>query len=162
MNMVARFVLDAVNDSKKMQELKGTLLEGETKDELEHFQNYGFTSNPPKGSEGLAFGLNGNRDHTVIICVDSREFRKKGLAAGEVAVYSKFGSYIHFKSDGTIEINGNTKVKGTLDTTKDITSAQDVITTQHNTSLGGTKTVYNSHTHQESGGGSTQDPNQQI
>ena len=43
-NMIVRFVLDNVTDSTGIQQVKGTALVGEVKEELEHFQNFGFTS----------------------------------------------------------------------------------------------------------------------
>lgn len=169
MNLIGRCVLAAVTDSKKMQEVKVTILEGETKDEIEHFQNYGFTSHAPKNSEGLAISLNGNRDHTVVINIDNREFRIKSLAEGEVAVYNKFGAKTVYKSDGSIEhtasnhkFNGPVDIQGVVTTSSTITAQDEITSVSAGTSLGGTKSVYNTHTHPGDSGGTTGSPDQTI
>lgn len=153
MNMISRFVLESSDDSKKIQEVKGTLFADETKEELEHFQNYGFTSRPPSGSEGVALSVNGNRDHVIIVCVDNREFRIKTLADGEVAVYNNTGSNIVLKNNGNIEIN-------CPDNTLKI-NALDIELTQQNTTMNDFILTYNTHTHNETGSVTNQ-PNQTI
>lgn len=109
-NMVARGVVRLINDSAKMQELQVSILQGESRDYVERFQNYGFTSHPPKGSEALLVFPGGNRAHPVAIAVDDRASRKKEMAEGEAALYTKFGDYIHIKADGTIEVVASSAV----------------------------------------------------
>lgn len=172
MNMIGRCVLAAVTDSKKLQEVKVTILEGETKEEIEHFQNYGFTSNAPGNSEGLALSLNGNRDHTVVINIDNREFRLKSLASGEVAMYSKFGNKIIMKADGSIEeacagktINSSGDVNvnsGHVKMSGQQTVKEDINITDQNTSISSIKSIFNNHTHPGDSGGTTGPPNTQI
>lgn len=152
-NLVSRFVLEKADDGKKMQEVKGELFKDEVKDELEHFQNYGFTSVPPADSEGIALSMNGNRDHVVIICTDSRQYRKKGLEEGECAVYNgKGNNYILLKNDGSIEIKC-TRLK--------IDASIDVEFTGQGTSVVEIRDTYNTHTHNETQT-VTNTPNQTI
>jgi phage baseplate assembly protein V len=103
-NMVARAVVQVVDDSAKMQLLQLGILDGETRDGLERLQEYGFTSVPEDGAEAVVLFPGGSRDHGLVIAVDDRRYRLKGLGAGEVAVYHKDGATITMKSNGSIEI----------------------------------------------------------
>lgn len=103
-NMLARAVVSLVNDSKKMQLLQLNVLEGETREEIERFQDYGFTSVPLPDSEAVVLFIGGRRDHGVAIAVDDRRYRLKDLQPGEVALYHKDGAKVHLKANGSIEI----------------------------------------------------------
>lgn len=103
-NMVGRCIVRLVNDQTGVQSVQIVLLEGETRDDVERVQQYGFTSVPVAGAEGVAVFVGGRRDHGLVIAADDREGRKTGLAAGEVAVYHRDGASIHLKSDGSIEV----------------------------------------------------------
>jgi phage baseplate assembly protein V len=107
-NMVARAVVQVVDDSAKMQLLQLGILDGETRDGLERLQEYGFTSVPEDGAEAVVLFPGGSRDHGLVIAVDDRRYRLNGLGAGEVAVYHKGGGRIHFKADGSLEIKPGT------------------------------------------------------
>lgn len=87
-NMLARGVVSAVNAAKKMQSLQVRLLAGEVKDVVEHFEPYGFTAHPHAGAEAFAAFLDGDRSHGIVLVVADRRYRIKGLAAGEVAIYT--------------------------------------------------------------------------
>lgn len=45
-NMIVRGVIKLVNDELKVQKIQASLLAGELKDGLEHYQDYGITSMP--------------------------------------------------------------------------------------------------------------------
>ena len=104
-NSVSQALLAAVKDSEGLQVVKVEGYADEIADGIERIQNYGLTSNPPKGSEAIVVNIGTNSDHGVVIAMDSATYRKKNLKPGEVAVYDKNGSYILLKEDGTIEIN---------------------------------------------------------
>ena len=129
LNMVARGVVARVDDAKKMQELEIEVLEGESHDEVERFQNYGFTSVPEAGAELAVVFAGGTRDHGLVVAVDDRRYRLKGLEAGEVAVYDKTGSKVVLKSNGDIELtpsSGKVKLTGDLEVTGDVDSSGTV------------------------------------
>lgn len=92
-SMVVRATITLVNDQLKAQGLQVKLLAGEVADDVEHFQEYGFTSHPHRGAEGIALTVLGDRSHTVVIAVGDRRYRLKGLAEGEVAMYTDEGDY---------------------------------------------------------------------
>ena len=97
--IASRAVIKLVNDSLKLQELQIVGLSGETLDGVERFQEYGFTSHPQSGAEAITLSVGGNRSHAVIVAVDDRRYRLKGLEAGEVALYDDLGQKIVLKRD---------------------------------------------------------------
>jgi phage baseplate assembly protein V len=108
--LVSRAVVKRVDDGKKRQLVQAGLLEGETRDGLEHFQPYGFTSVPLAGAEGVALFVGGERDHGLVVAVDDRRYRLTGLENGEVALYTDEGDKLVIKRGGTIEVTAATKV----------------------------------------------------
>lgn len=97
--MVGRGIILAVNDGTKIQQLQITLLADEVKDQVESFQHFGFTSNPPQNTECIMVSVAGSRDHGVVIATENRELRLKGLAPGDSAQYNKNGKHIWLKGD---------------------------------------------------------------
>lgn len=103
-NMIGRAVLQAINDSPKMQELQISLLTDEVRQRAERFQNFGFTSVPKAGAEGIALFPGGDRSAPIVIVVDDRRYRLKALAEGEVAMYNEHGDKVLFKANRNIEV----------------------------------------------------------
>jgi phage baseplate assembly protein V len=103
-NMLSRGTLSLVKAAAKMQGLQVRLLADEVKDGMEHFEAYGYTSNPHPGAEVLAAFFGGDRSHGVVVCVADRRFRLQGLESGEVALYTDEGDKLHFKRGRQIEI----------------------------------------------------------
>jgi phage baseplate assembly protein V len=116
--MITRGFITAINDSKKLQFLQINLFAGEVRDNLERFQEYGFTSVPLPDAEAVAVFLGGNRDHGIIISTDDRRYRLTGLENGEVALYTDEGDFIKLKRNNEIEINSGSKI--TLNSTANV------------------------------------------
>lgn len=106
--IVSRAVITVVDDALKIQGVQITALAGETRDNVERFQDYGFTSVPHAGAEAVVVFAGGNRDHGIVVKVDDRRYRLKGLAKGEVAMYSDEGDSIHFKRGRKIVVTTET------------------------------------------------------
>jgi phage baseplate assembly protein V len=104
MNMIARGVLQATDDSKGVQVLSLSLLAGERKDNVERFQNYGFTSMPTGEAEAIVIFPGGDRSAGVVVALDNRAARMTGLQLGEVAVYTEEGDSIVLGLNRQIEI----------------------------------------------------------
>lgn len=119
---VSRGIVRLVNDALKLQEVQIALLADETRDQVERFQNYGLTSVPLSGAEGVFLSVGGSRDHGIVIAIDDRRYRLKGLQPGEVALYDDQGQMIKLKRGKAIEITGcdtliaTCAVSATLDT----------------------------------------------
>jgi len=110
MQTVSRALLTALaDDSKGIQQLQVLLLADELHT-VDRVQNYGFTSVPLPGAEGVFLSVGGSREHGVIIAADDKRYRLKNLASGEVAMYTDEGDKIHFKRGGIIEINASNAV----------------------------------------------------
>ena len=105
---VARAVLNVVDDEGNMQRVQISLLEDEVIDDVERFQNYGFTSVPNEGSEATVVFVGADRSHPIVVVADDRRVRKKGLKPGEVAIYHKNGDFIHLKNGNCIDISTKT------------------------------------------------------
>ena len=101
---VARAVVSLVDDSTKLQALQLQLLKREIRENVERFQNYGFTAKPHPGAEAVVVFVGGNRDHGLCIAVDDRRYRVLGLLDGEVAIYTDEGDRIHLKRNREIEV----------------------------------------------------------
>lgn len=125
--IVTRVVVQLVKDDPQMQALQLQAYEGLVRDMVERFQNYGLTSVPLDGAEGIALTVGGSTNHMVVICVDDRRYRLKGLVAGEVALYDDLGQCVHLTRAGIVVKGGGLPVtitdtpKVTLDADVDIT-----------------------------------------
>lgn len=144
-NLIARGVVALVDAGSKLQGLQMRLTADEVKDGMEHFEPYGFTSNPQPGAEAVALFLGGDRSHGVVVCVSDRRFRLQALESGEVALYTDEGDFLHFKRGRVIEVETMTlKIKAQtgvdfetplIRTTGRIEAAGDVIAAGVSTSL---------------------------
>lgn len=113
-SMVVRGSVVLANAASKMQSLQMRLTADEVKDDLEHFEPYGFTSNPHEGAEGIVAFVGGDRSHGIVLVVADRRFRFQELKPGEVAISTDEGDKVHFKRGRVIEIETVTlKVKAT-------------------------------------------------
>ena len=101
-NMLSRGLVSVVEAGTKMQRLQVRLLAGETKDEIEHFEPYGWTSHPKAGAELVAAFLDGDRSHGVVLVVADRRYRLTGLQAGEVAIHDDQGQKVHLTRTGIV------------------------------------------------------------
>lgn len=164
--VVARAVLGLVNDAAKLQAVQVTLQEGVVRDKVEHFQSYGLTSVTHAGAEGVALAVGASTDHTVVIAVDDRRYRLRGLQTGEVALYDDMGHKVYLTRNGIV-IDGagqlvkmqnlsKLRVEAGIDSTGEIKDLCD----SGGKTMSSMRTVYNGHNHPENNltGGSTGGP----
>jgi phage gp45-like len=85
---VGRAILGAIDDTQGCQTAQSTVLDGEVHDDVEVFQQYGFTSVPFAGAEAVYLSVGGVRSHGLLVCAQNRDKRPTGLAEGEVALHS--------------------------------------------------------------------------
>lgn len=97
-----RVIISTFTSKKgKSQKWDGSGRPGETFEKRESLQQYGVTSSPPKGSEGIAMKI-GNS--VYLIASDNRKYRLD-TNPGEVAIYTDEGDNIHLKRGHEIEVN---------------------------------------------------------
>lgn len=104
-NAIARAVVQGVNDGTKLQSVQLGVLDGETIDDGERFQQYGFTSVPIAGAEAVVLFPNGDRGHPLVVAVDDRRYRPNGWEPGEVGVYNFAGAVVKLTKDGNVIIS---------------------------------------------------------
>ncbi|NWB92338.1 phage baseplate assembly protein V [Pseudomonas agarici] len=143
MMMFARGVLRGVTDSSGRQQLQVELLKDELRDNVEHMQNYGFTSHATGGDVAVAF-IGGNREQGIVLAVDDRRYRLT-LLPGEVAIYDDLGNKVELLREmlkvtavqhleaiaPTIKLVGNLEVIGDITTTGSITNNGKIIDSTH-------------------------------
>jgi len=156
-SMISRCVLESVKDDGGIQLVKISLLAGETKEDVERFQQYGLTSRPKAGAEGACLFVGGGRDHGIVIAMDDRTYRLKGLADGEVALYSDEGDHVWLKRGNEIEVktktltvNAESKVEVTTPEAKVISPTVEIGAAALQKVLNGElfQTFFNAHVHQ--------------
>lgn len=172
---ISRAVVTLVDDAPKLQEVQVTLLSDEARAKVERFQQYGFTSVPLEGAEGIALSVGGSRGHMVVIAIDDRRYRPLNLQPGETCIYNQHGDRVHVREDGTIDViastkvfvdapeaefTGNVLIKGNAHVEGSITCDNDV--SDANGSMQEMRDTYNGHTHGgvAAGGASTAAPSQ--
>lgn len=165
--MVSRAILSAVNDAGGIQVVQVKLLANEVRDAVERFQNYGHTSFPLPGAEGIMVCVSGNRDHGIVISMDDRRYRPKNMQPGESAQYDDLGQKVHLTRDGIVikgaglpvTITDTPKVRmetALLEVTGEIKDMCD----STGKTMSGMRTIYNGHTHNDPQGGAVAAPNQ--
>lgn len=94
----SRATIKETDDDKEMQETNGNMMKGESRGEVEHPQNYGFSSRVADADEGEngEFGdsaegfmsyMGGNRSFPVLGVLDDRRHRIKGIGKGDSAMF---------------------------------------------------------------------------
>lgn len=104
-SLVSRAVVSIVTDSFARQNLQIQLQADEVVDEVERFQNYGFSSVPHRG-EAIVLAVGGKRSHLVAVVVDDKSCRPSELKAGDVVVYHAEGHQILLTENGEIILTG--------------------------------------------------------
>lgn len=113
-SVMARGTVVLAAAGKMMQTLQVRLTARELKDNVEHFEPYGLTSNPLPGAEVLTMFMNGDRSHAIVVVASDRRYRIKELKPGEVAIYTDEGDKVHFKRGRIIDIEtGTLNIKAT-------------------------------------------------
>lgn len=100
--MIGRAVIKLVEDAYGVQQVQLVGLEGEVLDKVERFQEYGFTSVPKADAEAVLLAVGGDRAHGLVVGVEDRRYRLRGLAGGEVAIYDDQDQVVHIKRNGIV------------------------------------------------------------
>lgn len=102
--MIRRSTLGALGEGTNGQTIQAKTTADDVDDEVELFEQHGFTSIPPSGSEGVVLRVGGERGSSVAILFGSKTHRFQDLEQGEVAVYHGDGHVIIMRTNGDIDI----------------------------------------------------------
>lgn len=117
--MISRGALEGTSDDGDIQTMQVALLADETADDVERIQTYGLSTNPPAGGDALVAFVGGNRDHGVVLAVNDRGSRPKGLKSGEVVLYNDQDVRVSLTTDGDLKIATKRHVE--IEATEEIT-----------------------------------------
>lgn len=176
---VFRGVLVRVNSTGGVQTVQAKGLAGESLQDAELFQHYGFTSNPLKGTMAVVVPVNGKTSHSIIIATENATYRLKELKSGEVALYTDEGSSIILKRGRIIEVNCddyivNAKNKYQVNTVNyGVTATDNAIfdtpllkgtneVSDANSTMNKMREIYDEHDHNHGGDAGITDPPNQI
>jgi phage baseplate assembly protein V len=118
--VVGRCTIHRANDASKVQTVQVELLKDEVRDGIERYQNYGFTSVPLPGMEGVAVFVGGDRSNGVVLAIGDRLYRLRDLQPGETAMYDDLGQKVHLTRAGIIAatpLNATVSADGDIDLT---------------------------------------------
>lgn len=103
-NLIAGGVLKYVKIVKGMQLVQLTMLANETATNLQHPQEYGFTSKAKAGASALALFKGGNRDNGLVVTIYDRRYLPANLSDGDSCQYDAAGNRIWLKGSAGISI----------------------------------------------------------
>ena len=178
--MMSRAIVTMKDGSNALRKLQTLHLGNEVRNNVEHFEPYGFTSEPHLNAEVLTVSLDGDREHTIAAIVTDRRYRPVGLKDGEVCVYDSLGRKVYLSREGivvegvdspiTVKTSASVEVQaptvhmtGNLIVDGNITAKGQINDLSGNggSSMSGMRGVYNSHTHVH-GDSSSQSPTQKM
>lgn len=117
-----------VDDSGSVQVMQVQMSGLEVSDERYRVAEFGFTSNPPIGSDVLALHVAGDRAAAAVIGTNHQPSRPKGLQPGETMLYSQDGKYVYMTATGGISVFANGQpVNVTGATTVTIVASTEVL-----------------------------------
>lgn len=103
--MMARGTITLVDDSKTVQTMQVRVNGLELIPDLPRFAEYGFTSNPPAGTQAIIGSKNGDRNDGIVIATSNAKYRLVGLSTGEVAIHDDKGQSVYLSASGIV-VNG--------------------------------------------------------
>lgn len=131
MDIVIRGVYKSCKEGQK-RAVTAELLHGEIRRDFEHFEPYGYTSQPFEGAELIALCMDGDRSHLIANCITDKRYRPK-MQTGEVCIFDDLGRIIHLTREGikidgiahdiTIKTSANLTVTAGADVTINCTNA---------------------------------------
>ncbi|WP_240327238.1 phage baseplate assembly protein V [Burkholderia sp. IDO3] len=153
--MMARGTITLVDDSQKVQTLQVRVNGLELLPDIPRFAEYGYTSNPPAGTQAIIGSKNGDRNDGIVIATSNAKYRLVGLSTGEVAIHDDKGQSVYLSGSGIVVNGGGNPITLTntpkiraetalLECTGDIVDNCDTT----GRSMAGDRVIFNGHNHQ--------------
>jgi phage baseplate assembly protein V len=105
--IASRGVASQVDDTKKIQRIQATILDGEIEDDIEVWQPYGtsFVPIPSPTAETILLAIGADRSHTVALCVQDGAKRPKGTDPGTGGLYTGEAEWrVYIDTAGVVHI----------------------------------------------------------
>lgn len=103
-----RGVITLVKAAGAVQLVQLDGMAGEQLQDAELFQQYGYTSNPPKGAMAIVLPIGGRTAHGIVIATEHGSYRLKSLKPGETALYTDEGDSVILKRGRVMEVTTQT------------------------------------------------------
>ncbi|MEX3967261.1 phage baseplate assembly protein V [Paraburkholderia sp. EG286B] len=107
LNIIGRARVNLVKDSGPVQMAQLTVNDLETIDNIPIVHDFGFSSNPPAGSDVAMVFVGGDRSNGVIVASNHQKYRVRNLAPGESVIYTQDGKQIYLTASGGIKVAAN-------------------------------------------------------
>lgn len=159
--LARRGTIARVDETQKMRAVQIRAGARDTRDRVEHWEPYGFTSSPLNDAEALIINIGADRAHSAAIVVSDRRHRPLGLHPGDVAVFAANGAKVILRNGGGIEITSSIAITITapeLRVNGDIKATGNV--SDLTRSMAADRELFNAHTHAgvSTGSGTTAPP----
>lgn len=102
--LIARGRVTLVDDSKTAQLVQVSINGLETSDSRIRMAEFGFSSNPPEGSDAVLINVAGDPSASAVIATNHQPSRPTGMASGESMLYSQDGKHVYLTADGGIVV----------------------------------------------------------
>lgn len=105
-------LVTAVDDTGAVQKLAFKGIFGMIRQGIQSFMPFGFSSNPPLGSECIQLQMNGDPGNPIIVMAFNRQYRITGLQPGESIMFNMLGDFVKIDASRNITVNagGNVNV----------------------------------------------------
>jgi phage gp45-like len=147
-----RAVLSGLSKGAAVQLMQAEGLAGEQAQAMEFFQQFGFTSSPPAGTQLIVLPLGGRTAHSIVIATEHGAYRLD-VASGESCLYSQWGDKVHVRQE-LIEV----ATRRVVITAPDGVSLEGGLTATGDVIAGGVSLMHHTHPGVEPGSGSTGAP----
>lgn len=101
---LSRALVTVVRDAGGIQVMQVQMSASEIRDGLPRFAEFGFSSNPPEGSDAVVAFIGGDRSKGIVIGTGHQPSRPKGLKPGESILHSEDGKSVYLTADGGIVV----------------------------------------------------------
>lgn len=96
-----------VDDSGTVQKMQVRVNGLVVSDNRLRIPEFGFTSNPPVGSDVFFGAIAGDTSNVAVVATNHQPSRPTGLQSGETMLYSQDGKYVYLTATGGIVVNAN-------------------------------------------------------
>lgn len=121
-------LVTAVDDTGAVQKVGFKGIFGMIRQGIQSFMPFGFSSNPPVGSEVVQLQVNGDPGNPIIVMAFNRQYRITGLQPGESIMFNMLGDFVKIDASRNITVNAGENVNVTAATKVTVTAPNAEIT----------------------------------